>query len=473
MTKLAYFRKALNKVTTNLGQQRYSFLRELQELQYSDHAVIKEIQEKKLANILSACSKIPYYSRCLQEIDVSSDDLGATDPIKLLRRLPVLSKACLAKNFDDLCLPAHELRGSSINFTGGSTGEPTRVLQDRHYKEWSQAYKNLAYGWRGYESFDSVFYIWGAARDMNQGVRASLTNFVRNRHYFNCFSLTEEKIERCIAQLNSQNPALVVAYADAIYEIAKCANEHAIDVKPLVAVHTGAGNLYEFMRREIAECFQCSVYNHYGARDAGSLASECREQNGLHLMELHQYVEILDDDNAPVPDGCEGKIVVTTLDNFSMPLIRYEIGDRGVKQPYKPCSCGRNFSKLQTVSGRSQDRVVTYNGEYINSNFFVHTIGVELNKGGEIKKFQIIQNNIDEIEVCLILNSYNRESEIVSMVSAALQERLGSSLRVVIKLVENIPKTTTGKYRYVVNNLINTTLENGGISSGVVDKFKD
>ena len=316
------------------------------------------------------------------------------------------NKSWLRDNFYDLHSSDHIKRGSQINYTGGSTGVPSKFLQDFNYKEHSQAYKYLAYSWRGADFFDDIFYIWGAARDMNTGLLSRVKNFIRNRYYFNCFSLTEKNIRFCIQQLNAKKPTLIVAYADAIYEIAKYANENKLDVEPQQAIHTGAGNLYGFMKDEITKCFRCNVFNHYGARDAGSIASECVAQDGLHLMELHQYIEILDEHNKPVSDGKEGKIVVTTLDNYSMPLIRYEIGDRGIRAPYKQCTCGCVFSKLETVTGRSEDRVITSDGQYIDSIFFIHLIGVECNKSGYVQKFQVVQNKLSEFVVNIVPNQY-------------------------------------------------------------------
>ena len=446
-------RKYLNRFFHDLSLERYKIYKELQENQFSGYNTVKSLQKEKISSLLRHSFKIPYYQKCFKSLGITHHAIEADKSLNILKELPILSKDLLKENFQDLCAPDHQTRESYINYSGGSTGEPTKFLQDPNYREHSQAHKSLAISWRGVDSFDSVFYVWGAARDMNKGFISSVKNFMRNRYYFNCFSLTEKNIRFCIKKLNTRKPALIVAYADAIYEIAKYANEHNLFVEPQQAIHTGAGNLYDFMKEEIVKCFQCKVFNHYGARELGSIASECNAQNGLHLMELHQYVEILDDDNKPVSDGKEGKIIVTTLNNYSMPLIRYEIGDRGIKAPYKKCLCGVVFSKLQSLTGRSEDRVITPDGQYIDSIFFLHIIGVECNQTGDVKKFQVVQKKKSEIEINIVPKKDVLDDTVKDNIKNQIQNRLGSSIKVIINIVQDIVRTPNGKYRYVINDL--------------------
>ena len=446
-------RKYLNKLTSDLSLDRYRFLDELQAIQYYAPDKIKKLQKEKLSTLLLHSFEIPYYRKHLEDLGITHSILKSDSPYEILARLPILTKDLLRVNYDVLSANDHKKRGSSINYTGGSTGVPAKFLQDRNYKEYSQAYKNLSYSWRGADCFDDIFYIWGAARDMNEGFTGRVKNFIRNRYYFNCFLLNEKNIRFCIEKLNVKKPTLIVAYADAIYEIARYANENDLFVEPQQAIHTGAGNLYDFMKEEIVKCFKCNVYNHYGTRDVGSIASECAAQDGLHLMELHQFIEILDEENNPVLDGEEGRIIITTLDNFSMPLIRYEVGDRGIKSPYNKCSCGRSFSKLRSVTGRSEDRVITPDGQYVDSNFFVHFIGVECNQTGDVQKFQIVQNKINEIEINIVAKNGVLNNMVKNKIKTKLHNRLGSSISISIKDVQDIPKTPTGKYRYVINHL--------------------
>ena len=116
----------------------------------------------------------------------------------------------------------------------------------------------------------------------------------------------------------------------------------------------------------------CSVANQYGANEVNSIAYEC-PQGHLHCMEDNVYVEILDDQGIPVPDGVSGNIYVTTCHNHAMPFIRYGIGDRE-SIAENTCSCGHHGRILKLKSGRGDDWVWMENGRKINLYVFIRAI---------------------------------------------------------------------------------------------------
>ena len=87
------------------------------------------------------------------------------------------------------------------------------------------------------------------------------------------------------------------------------------------------------------------IYNRYGCRECGNIAQECSEHEGLHVLQESNIIEILDDNNEPVKVGEKGKIVITYLDNYLSPFIRYQVDDIGALSP-KNCACGRNWQML-------------------------------------------------------------------------------------------------------------------------------
>jgi len=104
-----------------------------------------------------------------------------------------------------------------------------------------------------------------------------------------------------------------------------------------------------FMREKVEEVFGCPVYNRYGSREVGDIAGECKYHQGLHVLPWGSYVEIVDEAGNLVEPGVEGRILVTCLTNYAMPLIRYDIGDRGALAGEFKCPCGRDgqmFARL-------------------------------------------------------------------------------------------------------------------------------
>lgn len=99
--------------------------------------------------------------------------------------------------------------------------------------------------------------------------------------------------------------------------------------------------------------FGCLVLDHYGLTESGYGGGvECPAHDGYHLRELDLFVEIVDpESDAPLPDGQEGEIVITTLGREAMPLIRYRTGDAASMRP-GPCNCGSPLRRLSPVRGR-------------------------------------------------------------------------------------------------------------------------
>ncbi len=87
------------------------------------------------------------------------------------------------------------------------------------------------------------------------------------------------------------------------------------------------------MREKIQQVFQCRVYDRYGSREFGDMVCENPNMDGLWVAPWGCYLEVVDTHGQRLPDGVEGEILVTSLTNHAMPLIRYKIGDRGVLTP--------------------------------------------------------------------------------------------------------------------------------------------
>lgn len=207
---------------------------------------------------------------------------------------------------------------------------------------------------------------------------------------------------------------------------------------------SAAETLRDEMREKIEQVFGARVYNHYGSRETNNLAGECKESL-MHVFTFHNYVEILDANNQPVNEGEEGRVIVTNLHNYSMPFIRYEIGDLAVLGT-KKCKCGNILPTLKKVSGRITDHFLLENGTTVPAEFFIHMIGVVCNKGS-IKKFQVIQEDYKQIKILFVPEGKINELE-KNDIEDKLRLIMGEDCRIIWGLVEDIPKTKSGKYQY-------------------------
>ena len=199
--------------------------------------------------------------------------------------------------------------------------------------------------------------------------------------------MTEEDMESYIATVNSFKPDLIRGYAGSLHELCRYTKKRDLTIhKPKILV-SAAETLSDEVRQIIEAVFGTKLYNFYGSREATTIAGEC--QLGLmHMFMFNNYVEILNNYNQPVKEGEEGKVIVTNLHNYSMPLIRYEIGDMATLGP-EECRWGKPLSTLKRVTGRITDHLVKEDGTFISGLALTPTFNLK----DWLKAFQIIQED--------------------------------------------------------------------------------
>ena len=387
-------------------------------------------------------------------MDIVKDGRVNFSTINELSKVPCLTKEIIRFEKDNIYSDDISKRDSFKNSSGGSTGEPITIMQDSQYAMSNKVSTHLAFSWRGYEPYDDKIVIWGAERDTFEGkkpLKNILKDFYHNVLVLNSFSMSEKDMRDYIEILNRHQPKLIQAYAQSIFEIAKFAKKNNIYVKKQNAIHLGAGTVYAFMRNLIEEVFGCKAYNSYGSREVGPIASECSKQNGLHIMMEHTVVEVLNKKGEPCKYGEQGEIVVTTLNNYSMPLIRYKIGDIGILEEYTECKCGCSYPKLEKVVGRTTDIFKTVSGSVVVPEYFIHLIGV-VNNRGSIKLFQVVQEALDRVVVKIVKDGEIKEEEL-SDIKEKIRLVMGKECEVVFEFVSEIAKTKTGKFLYTVSKV--------------------
>ncbi len=403
---------------------------------------------KNLINILKFCqTNVPYYAQLMTQVD--NQALLEQNPEVYLKNLPVLSKDLIRQNFEQLKSTDLKQRQWHLNQSGGSTGEPVKLIQDREYFNRSMAIKSLySYLVSGRKIGEPEAILWGSERDLlsNKGIKSKLSNFLRNTIYMNAFLMTPEKMVDFIDFLNKKPPRIIIAYAQAIYELAQFAEQEQIKVVPQKAIITSATTLYPWMREKIESVFQCRVFNRYGSREVGDIACELPGKEGLWSAPWGHYIEIVDDDYNPVPTGIEGNILITNFKNYAMPLIRYKIGDRGSLLVNEP-----SRQMLKQVSGRVTDVFKREDGILVDGEYFTHL----LYSKDWIQKFQVIQTDYSEIQFKLqkkILIQYPTQTELNDIAEKCCIV-MGKNCKVKFDFVDDISPGSSGKYRYTVSRV--------------------
>ncbi|MDX1964655.1 MAG: AMP-binding protein [Pirellulales bacterium] len=390
-------------------------------------------------------TRVPYYQKLLP----SGGELASRDPYDILSRLPILTKDLIRQNFADLKSRDLATRRWHENTSGGSTGEPIRLIQDREYAERVAAVALLYSALIGREIGQPEVVLWGSEKELftgSRGWKTRLNNWLSNTTYLNAFAMTPERMRAYISELNQRRPRLILAYAQAIYELALFAEREQLPVAPQHAILTSAGTLYPFMREKLEQVFGCAgrVFNRYGSREVGLIACERPGYRGLVASPWTNYIEVVDDAGQPLSPGEEGEIVVTSLVNYAMPLLRYAIGDRGILgQPQN----GRQI--LTRVLGRNVDAFVTADGGLIDGEYFTHLLYYR----DWLWKFQVVQKTPRHLVYKLIPTERPCPPAELTEIREKSQLVLGIQTTVDFEFVKEIPPSPSGKYRYTISEV--------------------
>lgn len=198
--------------------------------------------------------------------------------------------------------------------------------------------------------------------------------------------------------------------------------------------------LEDAVRRKTEEIFGCTTANQYGAKEVNSIAFECPEGN-MHIMSDNVYIEVLGDKEE------SGEICVTSLKNKAMPLVRFNIGDRGRILYGKTCPCGNCNDILLLNAGRENDWIQLEDGSKVHAYAamqIMNAMNYEID--GEIIQYQIVQKAYKQFVVMLVIDDTEFSSTVVQMIQERMKQRFGADVEIMVKVCTKLlPSEKTGK----------------------------
>jgi phenylacetate-CoA ligase len=220
--------------------------------------------------------------------------------------------------------------------------------------------------------------------------------------------------------------------------------EYGIRLPPLRAVWTMSENVDDSLRAECMDAFGCRIVSNYSANETGYIALQCPLGHGYHVMSEVIHVESLDAEGLACGPGEIGRVVVTPLYNYAMPLLRYEIGDEAEVGP--PCACGRGLPVLARIAGRLENYLILKTGERLRVDLSHYRVAAIR----EIREFQLAQTGPDRIELRLAVSAPLRDQDI-ALLNGLLAKSFGAHFGWQIVYLDVIPKTASGKLLQFVN----------------------
>lgn len=425
------------------GRPVFNYLKYLKSVEYASPAQIEVMQNARLEKLLlHAHQNVPYYNKILTETGVVKSGVVHLDRFC---NIPILTKDIIRQEGDQLCAKDNHRRKTYRNSSGGSTGVPVEFVQDKVYQAWGLAGRLLYNLWAGKDVGEKEIKFWGSERDLLVGKDDILTRLRRwafNISPLNTYKMSTDNMRHHVLRWNRQKPKLVWGYTDSLYRFGQFIMSQKLKIHSPTGIICTTAKLLPEMRSFMERVYDCPVYDQYGSREVGPIASECRFKQGLHVFSALQKLEILDAHDRYVANGDMGRIIVTNLVNYSMPLIRYDIGDTGCLSDGL-CACGRGFPLLKEVVGRVFSHFRRRDGGVVHSQFFVALFFYK----DWIKEFKVVQQDYDKIEV-LIAKTKNPVQEDLNTIHGKIKEAMGEDCQITVRFVDEVPPTASGKYLY-------------------------
>ncbi|WP_353095570.1 phenylacetate--CoA ligase family protein [Tissierella praeacuta] len=418
-------------------------IEELLKSEKLDSTRLKKLQEDKLRKLLMECiENIPAYKKYDYLLDEIKSDVKSA-----FLKFPVLNKVDFRNNSEDFLNSTIPRSKLIPNITGGSTSEPVKFFMDRHTVEYYEAARWRGLSWWGITPGSRSIMLWGNPLELNQTQQRKYRmkeRWLKNRIIIPAYSLKPEYMGEYMDIMVKFKPEYLYGYASALYAFASLMIQQKLELPlKLKAVISTSETLHDFQREVIEKAFKCPVVNEYGARDGGILAYQCPCGN-MHISAENAILEVVEPKTfKPLPSGESGILLVTDLNNFSMPRLRYQIGDRAIVSD-KNCECGIGLPILEKIDGREDDMFVTADGGLIHGHIFNH-ISRSIDA---IQKFQIIQYSPLHAELKIIKREGYDGKEIDKFISGV--KELLPKATIDVEFVDDIPVTASGKYRYAI-----------------------
>jgi phenylacetate-CoA ligase len=376
----------------------------------------------------------------IQDTDFYRDSYqGIAGPEFVATDLPVLTRETVIARRDAMLAGGLDQPGLKLGYTGGSTGTPLAFYYTDEKTEHMRAGMMRSYRWAGWRPGDKVLNFWGAQRD----IRTPRTPGDRLRRYaaaeqtLGAYEFSDAELLNWAQHVQAWKPTLLQGYASILTELAQFVRRRHLRMPATIkGVFSTAEVLYDWQRAAIESAFSCTVFNQYGSREVPNIGVQCAHGN------FHVFSDLVKLESITV-DG-EQRLLVTSLTNRIMPMIRYQLGDLGRLQDGQ-CSCGSPFPLLALDVCRSNDLIVTPAGRKIYPSYFVHL----LDGCSGIQQFQFEQTGAGRIVLKLCA-----ARDVVDAVGPALKSRLqadlGSDMVLQVERVLTIPRSRSGKHRSVI-----------------------
>jgi len=422
------------------------FSKQLDELIQNESLSIDERLARQLNRLremlIYAGTFSPYYREVFNKIHFDPRSVQSLDDIRVI---PLLDKDII-RNQHDMLLAKDYKEATMRQHTSGTTGAGLHFTLSEEANQRHYACLWFHFGWVDSHRGDPIATFGGHPVAPLAQLDPPFWLYNRNENdlMFSAYHISPKTASSYVKALADFNPIIVRGYPSLIYLVAL----HILDMgKPKISptgVFTYAETTFEKQRQAIEEAFGCKVYSSYGNGERAGHLLQCEEGN-FHEVTETGVIEVLNPNGEPARSGEIGELVITSLINKALPMIRYRIGDTGIRAEGL-CKCGRTSPIFKEITGRTTDVIVTPDGRHLRNldQIFPYV--------SNVKEAQLVQEKIDEVTLFLVTQpDYNKNDE--KIILEDFRRKLGPKVKIHLQFLDEIPRTSQGKFRFTVSKI--------------------
>jgi phenylacetate-CoA ligase len=403
-------------------------------------ARLKALQDQRLARFLSQAAGAPFWRNRFRQHGVDS---GGDCPRTELSKLPILNRDEVQRCAEEITPISTRASPSVPLHTSGTTGSALvfRCTRAAEMEQWAIWWRYR--GWHGISRDSRCGYFGGRNVVPLEQDQSPFWRYNRaaSQVMFSAYHLSEKNAAAYVEGLWEYSPTWLHGYPSALSLLSRLILDQNLTVPPSVRiVTTGAESLLADQRHRIEQAFQVQVRQNYGQAEAVANFSEC-PHGSVHVDEDFSLVEFV-----PLGDGDRHRIIGTNWSNPAFPLLRYDTGDLVVLDE-GVCPCGSEWRRVIDIDGRIEDSILLPNGRRIGrlDHCFKDLV--------TIREAQIVQHDVEAITVNVVPGpEYDRLRD-EAILRFELRKRLGNAIGIAVEYLESVPRSSSGKLRFVVSTV--------------------
>lgn len=421
-------------------------------LAQSEHWSKEEIQvyrDGKLRSLIAHCyENVKYYRDVMDREKIVPKDIQCAAD---LAKLPMLTKETIRKYRSELLASNIKQMAVSWSKTGGTTGEPMQVCRNVEGGAWTSMCYERGLRWGGLGLDTSRIKLFGGSLGIDK--KSLIERFgmrIRGDLFLPAFELRTDTAPTFFSRIRLSKSCFLIGYASAIYRLARLAEEMGETIR-FDAVFPTAELLLPEWEDTIRKVFGCHVLPYYGCGEVGSLGYSRPNSSGYFIPGEHVIIEVLQKDGTLQLSG-DGGFVITDLDNYAMPIIRYVNGDAG--KVSDSCDNRLPYSRIERLDGRYNSFLLTDTGDLISG-----VIGTHIFRHiPSVRTYRIIQETPLDITINIVPEtSYSTKDE--NLILDLFAKHLGRETKIIIQKVPHIETPPSGKSVFVINRCLSQPVQ--------------